>query len=117
MGEGNHDRKNVMLFVVGGLLVVLGLAFFVSPYASSSPDGLEKVSQEQGFSSSAKDSATSDGALADYGVAGVSNDRVSTGLAGVVGVAITFGLGMIVFGLIRRQRSHRHPEGTVTSPG
>ena len=37
------DRKNLVLFLVGGLLVTLGLAFFVSPLASSSPDGLEKV--------------------------------------------------------------------------
>ncbi len=42
-------RKALWLFVVGGLLVALALAFFVSPYASSSPDGLNKVAEDKGF--------------------------------------------------------------------
>ena len=40
------ERRNLLLFVIGGLIVTLGLAFFVSPLASSSPDGLEKVFAE-----------------------------------------------------------------------
>ena len=31
------DAKNLTLFIVGGLLVALGLAFFVSPYARARP--------------------------------------------------------------------------------
>jgi len=30
------DRKALAIFVVGGLIVALGLAFFLSPFASSS---------------------------------------------------------------------------------
>jgi hypothetical protein len=100
-----RDRKNTVLFLVGGLLVVLGLAFFVSPLASSSPDGLEKVSQDEGFDTTAEDHTFADGPLADYGVEGVDDSSLSTGLAGIIGVAVTFGLGMIVFGLIRMQRA------------
>jgi hypothetical protein len=93
------DRKNLVLFVVGGLLVVLGLAFFVSPLASSSPDGLEKVAQDQGFADSAEDHTFGDTPLADYG----DDERVPTGVAGLIGVVVTFGAAMIVFGLIRVQ--------------
>jgi cobalt/nickel transport system permease protein len=101
------DRKSVMLFMVGGLIVALGLAFFVSPYASREPDGLERVSIDQGFANSAQDHALADGPLADYGVAGVKDEKLSTGLAGVIGVAVTFGVAMILFGVLRSTRARR----------
>jgi cobalt/nickel transport protein len=83
-------------FYIGGLLVSLVLAGFVSFYASSHPDGLEKVADEIGFIETAKDPATAGSALADYGVAGVENERASVGVAGVIGVAAT---GAIATGL------------------
>jgi hypothetical protein len=101
------DRKNLMLFIGGGLIVALGLAFFVSPLASSSPDGLERVSIDEGFAETAEDHTLADSPLADYAVEGVDDENLSTGLAGTIGVAITFGLGMIVFGLIRSMRARR----------
>jgi len=76
-------------FYIGGLLVSLVLAGFVSFYASSHPDGLEKVADEIGFIETAEDPATAGSALADYGVAGVENERASVGVAGVIGVAAT----------------------------
>ncbi len=72
------------------------LAGFVSFYASSHPDGLEKVAGEIGFIETAKDPATSGSALADYGVEGLENERASVGVAGVIGVAAT---GVIATGL------------------
>ena len=83
-------------FYLGGLLVSLVLAGFVSFYASSHPDGLEKVADEIGFIETAKDPATAGSALADYGVAGVENERASVGIAGVIGVAAT---GAVATGL------------------
>lgn len=106
------DRRNLTLFVVGGLLVALGLAFFVSPLASSSPDGLQKVAEEQGFDPSAQDPALDESPLAGYGVEGVEDEGLSKGLAGVIGVVITFGAGMILFGLIRLQRDRREGGGS-----
>jgi hypothetical protein len=101
------DRANLKLFVVGGLIVALGLAFFVRPYASSSPDGLEKVSIDEGFSETAEDHALADSPLADYAVEGVDDEGLSTGLAGIIGVVITFGVGMILFGALRVMRARR----------
>lgn len=83
-------------FYLGGLLVSLLLAGVVSFYASSNPDGLEKVAEEIGFIETAKDPATAGSALADYGVAGVENERASVGIAGVIGVAAT---GVVATGL------------------
>ncbi len=89
------------LFVAGGLLVALLLAFFVSPWASSSPDGLEKVSADEGIDAGVEPHPLEDGPLADYAVEGVDDPRISTGLAGVIGVVVTFGLGLGLFALVR----------------
>lgn len=82
----NLSNKKLILV---GLLTSLVIAGFFSFYASSHPDGLEKVTADQGLDVTAIDSANSDSALADYGVAGVENDRASAFLGGVIGVAIT----------------------------
>jgi hypothetical protein len=110
------DRKNAWLFLIGGLIVTLGLAFFVSPLASGSPDGLERVAIDEGFAGTAEEHALADGPLADYGVEGVQDEGLSTGLAGIIGVAITFGVGMIVFGLLRAVRARRRPPQVEERP-
>lgn len=97
------SRRNAFLLI--GLLVSLVLAGVVSGFASSSPDGLEKVAEDKGFLATAEDSALADSPLADYGVAGVEDERLSTGLAGVIGVGITFAFGLGLFALVRRGRS------------
>ena len=96
-------------FVAAGLAVVLALAFFVSPLASSEPDGLEKVAQDERFADRADEHDLADGPLADYGVDGVEDEGVSTGVAGVVGVVVTFALGAGLFALARRSRRRAPP--------
>ena len=76
-------------FYLGGLVVSLILAGVVSFYASSHPDGLEKVAGDIGFIDTAKDPETAGSALADYGVEGIENERASVGVAGVIGVVAT----------------------------
>jgi len=75
-------RKGLTAVVVGGLIVAGGLAFFISPLASSSPDGLERVATDEGFIDTAQDHDLADGPLADYGVQGVDDESLSTGLVG-----------------------------------
>jgi hypothetical protein len=113
---GRTDRRSVWLFAVGGLLVVLGLAFFVSPFASGDPDGLNKVATDQGFADAETGHATADSPLAGYGVEGVDDATLSTGLAGIVGVVITFGVAMILFGIIRLGRGRRTGEQNQADP-
>jgi hypothetical protein len=95
------------VFVGGGLLVVIGLALFVGPFASPDPDGLEKVATDKGFVESAKDHALGDSPVADSTVDGFEDDRIGTGLSGLVGVLITFALGSVLFGRLRRRRAGR----------
>ena len=93
------------LFVIAGLLVTVGLALVVSGFASSSPDGLERVAEDEGFLETASDHLFANGPLADYAVKGVDNERLSTGLSGLIGVLITFGVGLGLFTLVRGRRS------------
>jgi hypothetical protein len=79
---------NMRRFLIVGLLASFLLAGVVSFYASSSPDGLEKAAEEVGFIEQAEDSAVADSPLADYGIAGVDDERLSVGLAGVLGVVV-----------------------------
>jgi hypothetical protein len=102
--------RSTAFFVIGGLLVALGLAVFLSPLASSSPDGLERVARDQGFAETARDHALADSPLAGYGLRGVGDEGVSTAVSGVVGVVITFGVGLVLFGALRRVRPSPPPE-------
>jgi hypothetical protein len=102
-------HRDTKLFIAAGLLVAAGLGLLVSPFASSAPDGLERVAAEEGFIDSAEDHALSDGPVADYSVRGVDNERVSTAIAGLIGVLITFGVGLALFTAIRRHRPDAEP--------
>ena len=98
-------RSNLRLFLLGGLLVTIGLATLVSGFASSAPDGLNKVAEDHGIAAYAKEHLFENGPLAGYAVKGVGNDRVGTAISGLIGVLVTFGLGLALFALLRAMRS------------
>jgi cobalt/nickel transport protein len=95
------NRKFYLIF----LLVSIGLAGIVSFYASSSPDGLEKVAGDIGFIETAKDHTFDNSALADYGVAGIENERLSVGIAGILGVIATGVLMYLIIKFISRKKN------------
>lgn len=92
--------------LLAGLLVALVLAGVASHYASSDPDGLTKVAQEQGFATEAE-SATADSPLAGYGTSGVESERLSGGIAGVTGVLATFAVAGSLLLVVRRGSADR----------
>ncbi|MGW7223089.1 energy-coupling factor ABC transporter permease [Streptomyces sp. NPDC054826] len=101
-----------------GLVTSLLLAGFVSFYASADPDGLEKVATDHGIDEKAEEHATADSPLADYGVRDVSDERLSGGLAGVIGVGVTVVAGTGVFWVLRRRRgTDASPTNTDTGAG
>jgi cobalt/nickel transport protein len=95
-------RRGRGLWVVG-LAVALVVAGVVSWYASASPDGLEWAAERAGFLGTAEDSAAAASPLADYGVSGVGSERLSGGLAGVIGVLVTLVLAGGLSLLLRRR--------------
>ena len=89
-------KRSVWVVIGVGIVVSLFIAGFVSFYASSSPDGLEKVAEDQGFIGKAQDSANASLPTADYSIAGVESERLSVGRAGILGVAV---MAVVAFGL------------------
>lgn len=94
--------RTLFLALLVASLLIAGVASF---YASSHPDGLEYVAEKTGFLDSAEDSATADSPLADYGVEGVDNERLSGGLAGVIGCVVVLALAGGLFLLLRRREA------------
>lgn len=81
------------MFVLAGLVAAAALVIFVSPRASSSPDGLEKVAADSGINAGEQSHALAGSPFADYGVA-----------AGLVGIVATFAIGTGLVWLVRRGR-------------
>jgi len=99
-------RLSTKVFVVVALAVAVGLATAVSPYASSSPDGLEKVAETKAFVADGKlHSIQEDAPIPDYAFPGIDNPRVATGVAGFAGVLFVFGFGSGLAYLLRRRDS------------
>jgi hypothetical protein len=100
------------LFLVVALALAVGLSSALSPFASRSPDGLNKVAQDKGFAKAeAPGGFQQDGSpIADYAFPGVGNERVATGLAGFAGTLGLFALGL---GLARVLRRGTPPGQTV----
>jgi cobalt/nickel transport system permease protein len=88
--DNRHTQTDFRQLNGYGLVVALGLVLFVAPFASSWPDGLEKVAETFGFSGAASSTALVPSPLADYGIPGVSSSAVSTILAGVIGTLVAF---------------------------
>jgi hypothetical protein len=103
---------NARRALVAVLVVTVGVAVLVAPFASSSPDGLEKVATDEGFADLADDQAFADGPLADYSVAGVGHERLATAAAGFLGVALILG---ITWGLSRLVRPRRPADGALAA--
>ena len=101
--------KRTWLFVLAGLVLALALAVFVAPFASSAPDGLERVARDKGFASKLDGEPVGPPApMPGYAAPGVKHSRLSTALAGVAGVLLVFGaafgVGWVVRGLRQQGR-------------
>jgi cobalt/nickel transport protein len=100
MSTAEKKRVPFRWVAVGIAVVALLLAGVVSYYASANPDGLEYVAGKTGFLDSASEHGAADGPLADYGTKGVDNERLSGGLAGVIGTVVVLvlagGLALVV---------------------
>lgn len=93
-------------FILAGLGLSVLLAVLVSPFASSSPDGLERVAEDQGFATKAANAPTWSKAPApDYAVPGVPRAGLSTAAAGLLGTLATFGAAWALASWAGRRRT------------
>ncbi|MBC7253134.1 MAG: PDGLE domain-containing protein [Actinobacteria bacterium] len=121
-------NKGIYVFILAGLLVSVALALLVSPWASSAPDGLEKVAEDKGFLEKAEetDPAWESAPIPDYAVPGLTRETVdeetgevveeptkpATALAGFIGTVAIF---LIAWGLALVLKKKK-PEEAGTAP-
>jgi hypothetical protein len=93
-----------------GLVVALAGAGLAGLYASDSPDGLERVAIDHGLTEAEKPHQLDGSPFAGYEAGGRLSGALSSGLAGVVGIGVTFALAGGATWLLRRRRP---PDGAA----
>ncbi|WP_134764986.1 PDGLE domain-containing protein [Nocardioides sp. 1609] len=107
-----RTRISTRAVAVGIFVVTVILAGVVSFYAASTPDGLTKVSEDEGFADTETEHGTGDGPFAGYGSSFIDDERLSGGVAGVVGVVVVLALaGGLTLVLRRRSPESGHGSG------
>jgi len=101
--------KKVGTFTLLALAVSLALAVLVSPFASSRPDGLERVAEDGGFADRADGAALWRASpVRDYAVPGLSGDtgesKLAVAAAGLLGTLGVFLAALAAARLIRSRR-------------
>jgi hypothetical protein len=90
-------------FSILAAALAVALAVAVSPFASSSPDGLERVAADRAFLAQGRLAPVQERApVPDYALPGIGDPRLATGLAGLAGTLAVLGLGALV---VRTRRS------------
>jgi hypothetical protein len=85
---------------VTGVLLALVVALF-SPLASPDPDGLERVAEDKGFITRARETPYK--IIPDYLFPGIADENAATILAGIVGTLLVFGLTYGLAWALRRR--------------
>lgn len=80
-------RKGILL----ALVVSIAVAAFISPFASSDPDGLERVAEDKGFIHRSEGKEIAKSPMPDYVMPGIENETMAGSMAGVAGTILTFG--------------------------
>lgn len=94
-----------------GLILSLGLAIFVSPFASTWPDGLEKVAETLGFLDRALEAPPVASPIPDYQMPGIGPTGTATAVAGAVGTVVAFLLAWVLARvLVPSRAATRAPE-------
>lgn len=98
-------EKGGLGWVVGGAVVVL-LLVLLAPFASASPDGLERVAENLGFLNRGASSPFT--ILPDYTLPWLGQTSLSTVVAGLIGAAV---VGVLAIGAVRLLRRRAAPAG------
>lgn len=94
--EPAEPKRSHGEFVGYGLLLALGLAVFVAPFASPWPDGLERVAVRLGFELQAVEEPLLHSPIPDYAFPGIGSAVAATALAGASGTLIVFVLSWVM---------------------
>ena len=97
--EVRKVQRRPILWIL--LAVSMSVAVLLAPFASELPDGLERVAESLGFLERGTPKVRSP--LPDYQIPGLRGG-ISTSMAGVVGVLVTFGLAYMIVKVLHRKK-------------
>jgi cobalt/nickel transport protein len=118
--NSHRTRSRNLAFVLIGLAIALTIAVFLSPLASSDPDGLDRVSQDEQFEARAIENAPAKqlpfySLFEEYAARGVPS-AIATPVAGLVGTLVTFGLAWGIGKLVIRNSTDANTSHRDDSP-
>ena len=87
-----------------GLIIAVMVALFLSPLASSRPDGLERVAKDYGFIEKGEQVPVLKSPIPDYIFPGFKNEKLATSISGLLGTVIIFGIGCSLAFLLKKRK-------------
>ena len=93
LGEGSESAQGSKGWILTGVLITLAVVL-LSPFASASPDGLERVAEDLGFINIAQSAPYE--VIPDYTIPFLGTTPISTIVAGVIGVIVVLAIVFIV---------------------
>ena len=98
MVKVKFSDKTTIIVVITTVVISLLIATFLSPFASTFPDGLEKVAERFGFAEKATEATNSKFfIIKDYSISFTDNEFWKGALAGFFGVLIVIAIFGIIF--------------------
>jgi hypothetical protein len=88
---------------VAGIAITTLVVVVAALLASSDPDGLERVAEDNGFIGQATNFVS--GLFSGYAIPGIDDPRLSTILSGLLGVAIVLGVMYVLGRVLARRRA------------
>ena len=105
LSQSPASRGSISVTLAWGLLITLGMALFVSPFACPWPDGLGKVAEHLGFQTVEMNPVVP-ALLPKYQMPNVASPALATALAGLAGTLVMFGLAWgVAYLLVRSPRT------------
>ena len=89
LGEGSASVEGGRGWVIAGVVITL-IVVLLSPFASASPDGLERVAEDMGFISAGQSAPYQ--VIPDYTIPFLGSTSLSTIVAGAIGVLVILAL-------------------------
>lgn len=95
--------------IIIGLVLSLLVGVILSPFASSWPDGLERVAENYGFIQQAHETSLTPAIIPDYEMPGLHGGW-STAAAGFLGTSVMYFAGFGMAKVLSKKKSSIYPE-------
>lgn len=93
------SRRSIFI----ALLIAVAVGVFLSPFASSLPDGLERVAEDKGFVEKGEGKQLLNSPIPDYQWPIFKNTKLATAASGGIGILMAFTLTYSIIWLLNHK--------------